>query len=62
MVRGVAARQLGDPAACDLLHDSLGYLVGREILLGVPLAVETLGSLLIREGQLAEGGTPPGRR
>jgi len=56
MVRGVAARQLGDPAACDLLHDSLGYLAGRQILLGVPLAVETLGGLLIGEGQLAEGG------
>ena len=56
MVRGVAARQLGDPAACDLLHDSLGYLADREILLGVPLAVETFGGLLIREGQLAEGG------
>jgi predicted ATPase len=56
LTRGVAARQLGDPAACDLLHDSLGYLAGREILLGVPLALETLGGLLIGEGQLTEGG------
>ena len=32
MVRGVAARQLGDPAACDLLHDFLGYLADRENL------------------------------
>jgi DNA-binding CsgD family transcriptional regulator len=56
LVRGVAARQLGDPAACDLLHDSLGYLADREILLGVPLALETLGGLLIGEGHLAEGG------
>jgi hypothetical protein len=55
-VRGVAARQLGDPAACDLLHDSLGYLADREILLGAPLALETLGGLLIGEGHLAEGG------
>jgi predicted ATPase/DNA-binding CsgD family transcriptional regulator len=55
LVRGVAARQLRDPAACDLLHDSLGYLAGREILLGIPLAVETLGGLLIGEGHLAEG-------
>ena len=56
MVRGVAARQLGDPAACDLLHDSLGYLADRENLLGVPLALETLGGLLIGDGQLAVGG------
>ena len=35
MVRGVAARQLGDPGACDLLHDFLGYLADRESLLGV---------------------------
>jgi hypothetical protein len=54
--RLVAARQLGDPAACDLLHDSLGYLADREILLGVPLALENLGGLLIGEGHLAEGG------
>jgi len=46
----VAARQLGDPAACDLLHDSLGYLVGREILLGVPWAVETLAAAASRRG------------
>jgi len=56
LTRGVAARQLGDPAACDLLHDSLGYLAAREILLGVPLALETLGGLLIGEGQFTEGG------
>ena len=56
MVRGVAARQLGDPAACDLLHDFLGYLADRENLLGVPLALETLGGLLIADGQLAVGG------
>jgi len=56
MVRGVAARQLGDPAACDLLHDFLGYLADRENLLGVPLALETLGGLLIGDGQLAVGG------
>jgi hypothetical protein len=62
MVRGAAARQLGDPAACDLLHDSLGYLADRENLLGVPLALETLGGLLIGDGQLACGGTPPRRR
>ena len=56
LVRGVSARQLGDLAACDLLHDSLGYLAEREILLGVPLALETLGGLLMGEGRLAEGG------
>ena len=61
MVRGVAARQLGDPAACELLHDFLGYLADRENLLGVPLALETLGGLLIADGQLAVGA-PPGRR
>ena len=56
LVRGVAARQLGDPAAGDVLHEALGYLADREILLGVPLALETLGGLLIGEGQVAEGG------
>lgn len=56
LVRGIAARQLADPAAGDLLHESLGYLADREILLGVPAALETLGGLLIRDGQLAEGG------
>jgi predicted ATPase/DNA-binding CsgD family transcriptional regulator len=56
LVRGVAARQLGDPAASDLLHESLGYLADRGILLGVPLALETLGGLLTGAGQLAEGG------
>jgi DNA-binding CsgD family transcriptional regulator len=56
LARGVAARQLGDPAAGDLLHDSLGYLAGREILLGVPLALETLGGLLIEAGLLPDGG------
>lgn len=57
--RGRGARQLGDPAAGDLLHESLGYLgylADREILLGVPQALETLGGLLIGAGQLAEGG------
>jgi DNA-binding CsgD family transcriptional regulator len=54
LVRGVAARQLGDPAAYDLLHDSLGYLADKQILLGVPLALETLGGLLIGEGQAPE--------
>jgi predicted ATPase/DNA-binding CsgD family transcriptional regulator len=56
LVRGVAARQLGDPAAFDFLHDALGYLADREILLGVPLALESLGGLLIADGQLAVGG------
>jgi predicted ATPase/DNA-binding CsgD family transcriptional regulator len=56
LVRGVAARQLGDPAAGDLLHEVLGYLADTEILLGVPLALETLGGLLIGERQLAVGG------
>jgi len=34
----------------------IGYLADRENLAGVPLALETIGGLLIAAGQLAEGG------
>ncbi|HET6914590.1 MAG TPA: LuxR C-terminal-related transcriptional regulator [Acidimicrobiales bacterium] len=55
LLRGVAARAMDDPSAADLVHDSLAEFVRHDVMLGVPLAVETLGGLAINGGTPLEG-------
>jgi DNA-binding CsgD family transcriptional regulator len=55
LVHGVAARMLGDVEAVELVHDALADLADREILLDVPLALETLGGLSLSGGSATEG-------
>ena len=55
LARGVAARALGAPEAVDFVHDALGQLQEIGVCLGVPLALESLGGMLVTTGQPVEG-------